>query len=73
MTWTINGDRRRGGGRLVRRLVEDRRGQAISEYLTLAGVIAVIVIAAMTLFTRPVAMAYAALFRRLVLYMTSTS
>ena len=73
MMTSVAGQRRVAAGPRVRRLVIDRRGQAISEYVVLSGVIAVIVIASMTLFTRPVALAFAALFRRLVLYMTSTS
>lgn len=73
MMTSVAGQRRVAAGPCVRRLAIDRRGQAISEYVVLSGVIAVIVIASMTLFTRPVALAFAALFRRLVLYMTSTS
>jgi len=73
MTTIIAGQRRAAIGPSARRLTIDRRGQATSEYVVLSGVIAVIVIASMTLFTRPVALAFAALFRRLVLYMTSTS
>jgi len=46
-------------------------GQATSEYLTLSGVIALVVIVAMTQFVRPVALTFAALFRGLVLYVTS--
>jgi Flp pilus assembly pilin Flp len=56
-------------GRLLRR----ESGQTTSEYLTLSGVIAVIVIAGMTMFTAPVARTFIVLFRRSVLYLTSTS
>ena len=72
MTTIAANHRRAAIGPCARRLTIDRRGQATSEYVVLSGVIAVIVIASMTLFTRPVALAFAALFRRLVLYMTST-
>ena len=58
-------------GRALRRRISENRGQAFSEYLTLSGVIAVIVIAGMTAFTAPVARTFAGLFRRLVLYFTS--
>ena len=58
-------------GRALCRRVSEDGGQAFSEYLTLSGVIAVIVIAGMTAFTAPAARTFAGLFRRLVLYFTS--
>ncbi len=48
-------------------------GQTISEYVVLSGVVAVTVVGAMTIFVAPVARTFVALFRRLVLFMTSTS
>ena len=57
----------------IRQRARDNRGQAFAEYLTLSGVIAVIVIAGMAAFTTPVARTFAALCRRLVLYITSPS
>jgi Flp pilus assembly pilin Flp len=77
MTTRLRQERRQEGlatpGRRSGWRLGDRRGQAVSEYITLSGVIAVIVIASMTMFTRPVAFAFARLFRRLVLYMTGAS
>ena len=74
------GTRASGPGRLAdaardtaRRLVQSSRGQAFSEYLTLSGVIVVIVVASMAAFTTPVARTFAALFRRLVVSFTSPS
>ncbi|MCX6552462.1 MAG: hypothetical protein NTY02_15905 [Acidobacteria bacterium] len=46
-------------------------GQVLSEYVTVTGMMAVTVIACMAAFVSPVAMVYARLFRRLVLYFTS--
>jgi len=51
----------------------EERGQAISEYLTLSGVIAAIVIAGMAAFTTPVAKLFVSVFRKYVLYFTSPS
>ena len=65
--------RAEAGSLALRRRASDSRGQAFSEYVALSGVIAVIVVAGMAAFTTPVAMTFAALFRRLVLYFTSPS
>jgi Flp pilus assembly pilin Flp len=48
-------------------------GQTMSEYLVLSGVVAVTVVGAMTIFVAPAARTFVALFRRLVLFMTSTT
>lgn len=48
-------------------------GQTMSEYVVLSGVVAVTVIGAMTILVAPVARTFVALFRRLAVFMTSTS
>jgi Flp pilus assembly pilin Flp len=70
-----SGQAARAGARVgtIRQRALESRGQAFAEYLTLSGVIAVIVVASMAAFNKPVAMTFAALCRRLVLYVTSPS
>lgn len=67
-------DLRLGAGRLFGR---DRwrraEGQVISEYVTIVGTTAIIVIACMGLLVSPIAMAFVRLFRRMALYLTSTA
>jgi len=55
---------RRGPGR--------QDGQALSEYVTMLGILVATVIACMAMFTAPLAAVYIRVFRRLVLYLTST-
>ncbi|MEW5982531.1 MAG: hypothetical protein AB1806_09190 [Acidobacteriota bacterium] len=47
------------------------RGQALSEYVVVLGLTAATVIACMTLLVAPVAAAFVAFFKRLVLYFTN--
>jgi Flp pilus assembly pilin Flp len=54
-----------------RRAARAEDGQGVSEYVTLVGITAATVIACMALFVTPVARAYIALFRKLVLQFTS--
>jgi len=47
-------------------------GQTTSEYVSILGIMAATVIACMALFVAPVSAVFVALFRRMVLYLTST-
>lgn len=46
-------------------------GQAVSEYVVLLGMTVLIVVASLALFVRPVALAFVALARRLVMDLSS--
>ena len=48
-------------------------GQALSEYVAILGILVATVIACMTMYLGPVSAVYIRLFRRMVLYLTSTS
>lgn len=54
----------------LRDLVSDR-GQVISEYVTILGIITLTVIACMTLYVGPVAKAFIQVFRRMATLLTS--
>ena len=53
------------------KVLRSERGQVLSEYVSLVGMMAVTVIVCMAAFISPVAAAYVRLFKRMVLYLTS--
>lgn len=54
-----------------RRRAGDEAGQAFSEYVVVLGVTVLLVVASMLVFVRPIALAFGALARRLVLTLGS--
>ena len=48
-------------------------GQALSEYVAILGILVATVLACMTMYLGPVSAVYIRMFRRMVLYLTSTS
>ena len=53
------------------RVLGDARGQVLSEYISLLGMMVVTVVVCMAAFISPVAAAYVRLFKRMVLYLSS--
>jgi len=53
------------------RALRGERGQAMSEYLVVTGIVAAAILAGLALFTTPVALAFVGLIRRIVLTLGS--